>query len=319
MHKPAKSAMLVSAALLLLLLEFSPVAAQPLALIDNQTGEMMEGIPAGLILENQHLPYIFWVALQTGQLHLLERTTGGNYLKRVTVSISIGRNGFGKQFEGDEKTPVGVYQITSFLKDDQLSDYYGSGAYPINYPNIWDRLSARTGHGIWLHGLPKGTEKRPPLDSEGCVIIDNQTLKQFSPFIETGESLFVLAESLNWLSPGTVQPSADVLDAIEGWRLDWQNRDNGKYLANYHRDFTDSRRNLEEWKTYKTRVNRSKSYIRVIFSKLSVIAYPGEDNLVAIRFYQQYQSNNFNWNGWKHLLWRRNDSGSWRILYEGNG
>ena len=319
MHRLAKSATLVSAAILLLLLEFSQAAAQPLTLLDNQVGDMIEGIPAGLILENQHLPYILWVALQAGQLHLLERTTGGNYLKRVSVSISIGKRGFGKEFEGDRKTPVGVYQITSFLKDDQLSDYYGSGAYPINYPNIWDRLSDRTGHGIWLHGLPKGTEKRPPLDSEGCVIIDNQTLEQFSPFIETGESLFVLAKTLDWLAPGTAQPSADILDAIERWRLDWQNNDNGKYLANYHQDFTDSRRNLDEWKIYKTRVNSSKSFIRVIFTRLSVIAYPGEENLVAIRFYQQYQSNNFNWNGWKHLLWRRNDSGSWRILYEGNG
>jgi hypothetical protein len=162
-------------------------------------------------------------------------------------------------------------------------------------------------------------ENRPLLDSEGCVIIDNQTLEQFSPFITTGESLFVLAESLEWLAPGTPQASSDILEAIESWRQDWQNNDNGKYLDNYHQDFTDSRRNLAEWKTYKTRVNSQKSSIYVAFSKLSVIAYPGENNLVAIRFYQQYRSNNFNWNGWKHVLWRRNDSGSWRILYEGNG
>lgn len=305
--------------LLVLQLEFNQVMAQDGLLSGNPGVHLNEGIPAGLILENQQLPYIFWVALQAGQLHLLERTNTGNYFKRVSVSISIGKKGFGKEFEGDGKTPVGVYQITSFLKDEQLEDYYGSGAYPLNYPNIWDRLSARTGHGIWLHGLPKGIDKRPPLDSEGCVIIDNQTLEQLAPFIKTGESLFVLAETLDWLAPGSTQASADVLDAIEHWRLDWQNNDNAKYLANYHRDFTDSRRNLEEWKIYKTRVNSRKSYIRVIFSKLSVIAYPGEENLVAIRFYQRYQSNNFNWRGWKHLLWRRNESGAWRILYEGNG
>jgi hypothetical protein len=81
---------------------------------------------------------------------------------------------------------------------------------------------------------------------------------------------------------------------------------------------TDSRRNLKQWTAYKTRVNELKTYIRIVFSKMSVIAYPGEENLVAVRFYQHYESSNFNWHGWKHLLWRRDAAGVWRILYEGN-
>jgi murein L,D-transpeptidase YafK len=319
MHKLTKPAIRILAAVLVLLFGSSHVTADAGVQLDNPLGDMLEGVPAGLILENQNLPYIFWVELRAGSLHLLERTKEGNYLKRVSTSISIGKEGFGKQVEGDRKTPVGIYQITSFLKDEQLDDYYGIGAYPLNYPNIWDRLSGRTGHGIWFHGLPKGTETRPLLDSEGCVITDNLTLQKFADFIETGESLFVLSESLDWLEPGTMQPSADILEAIESWRADWQNNNISEYLANYHLNFTDSRRNLKEWKTYKTRVNGLKTYIRIILSKMSVIAYPGEENLVAMRFYQHYESSNFNWRGWKHLLWRRDDAGVWRILYEGNG
>jgi murein L,D-transpeptidase YafK len=319
MHKLTKPAIRILAAVLVLLFGSSHVTADAGVQLDNPLGDMLEGVPAGLILENQNLPYIFWVELRAGSLHLLERTQEGNYLKRVSTSISIGKEGFGKQVEGDRKTPVGIYQITSFLKDEQLDDYYGIGAYPLNYPNIWDRLSGRTGHGIWFHGLPKGTETRPLLDSEGCVITDNLTLQKFADFIETGESLFVLSESLDWLEPGTMQPSADILEAIESWRADWQNNNISEYLANYHLNFTDSRRNLKQWKTYKTRVNGLKTYIRIILSKMSVIAYPGEENLVAMRFYQHYESSNFNWRGWKHLLWRRDDAGVWRILYEGNG
>lgn len=319
MHKLTKPAIRILAAVLVLLFGSSHVTADAGVQLDNPLGDMLEGVPAGLILENQNLPYIFWVELRAGSLHLLERTKEGNYLKRVSTSISIGKEGFGKQVEGDRKTPVGIYQITSFLKDEQLDDYYGIGAYPLNYPNIWDRLSGRTGHGIWFHGLPKGTETRPLLDSEGCVITDNLTLQKFADFIETGESLFVLSESLDWLEPGTMQPSADILEAIESWRADWQNNNISEYLANYHLNFTDSRRNLKQWKTYKTRVNGLKTYIRIFLSKMSVIAYPGEENLVAMRFYQHYESSNFNWRGWKHLLWRRDDAGVWRILYEGNG
>jgi|TARA_B100000315_G_scaffold259226_1_gene314358 murein L,D-transpeptidase YafK len=213
---------------------------------------------------------------------------------------------------------VGVYRITSFLNDEQLSDNYGFGAYPLNYPNTWDRISNRTGHGIWLHGLPKGTDKRPPQDSDGCVIVDNGTLEQFGLYIKAGESLFVLSETLNWLPPGTKQPSADILEAIERWREDWVTNDNAAYLANYHDDFTDTKRSLSEWKDYKTRVNGTKSYIKVDLSELSVVAYPGEENLVATRFYQRYESSNYRWQGWKQLLWLRDESGAWRILYEGN-
>jgi len=304
---------------LLILLGSSQVAADAGVQLDNPLEDTLEGVPAGLILENQNLRYIFWAELRAGLLHLLERTKEGNYLKRVSTSISIGKEGFGKQVEGDQKTPVGIYQITSFLKDEQLDDYYGVGAYPLNYPNIWDRLSGRTGHGIWFHGLPKGIETRPLLDSEGCVVTDNLTLQKFAGFIETGESLFVLSESLDWLEPDTIQPSADILEAIESWKTDWQNNNSAKYLANYHLNFTDSRRNLKQWKTYKTRVNGLKTYIRIFLSKMSVIAYPGEENLVATRFYQHYESSNLNWHGWKQLLWSRDDAGVWRILYEGNG
>ena len=130
-----------------------------------------EGIPAGLIHYDQNSKYLFWAELGAGKLHLLERTETGNYLKRNSVAISMGKAGFGKEVEGDRKTPIGLYKITSFLDDDQLTDKYGTGAYPLNYPNNWDRVKKRTGHGIWLHGLPKGVSKRPLLDSDGCVVV----------------------------------------------------------------------------------------------------------------------------------------------------
>ena len=37
----------------------------------------------------------------------------------------------------------------------ELTDFYGTGAYPISYPNEWDKRQGRNGHGIWLHGTPE--------------------------------------------------------------------------------------------------------------------------------------------------------------------
>lgn len=292
------------------------------ASLDYQPGllaDQVVGRPDGLIFENLKKPFLFWAELEAGRLHLLERINPGQYIKRKSLAISMGKKGIGKRLEGDQKTPVGVYQMTSFLPDDQLDDFYGSGAYPVNFPNVWDRMSSRTGHGIWLHGLPKGVDHRPLLDSDGCVVINNESIEQMNAYITAGESLLVLSKSLTWLAPGAPHSGADVLEAIEQWRLAWEANDNPMYLSNYHVNFTDTKRNLAQWKAYKTRVNKAKKFIRVDLSELSVIDYPDEKNLVAVRFFQRYQSSNFNWQGWKHLLWRRDNSGQWRILYEGNG
>jgi len=71
--------------------------------------------------------------------------------------VSSGKNGPQKVREGDEKTPIGVYQHHRQPAPTKAADFYGSGAFPINYPNEWDRIQGRNGHGIWLHGTPSNT------------------------------------------------------------------------------------------------------------------------------------------------------------------
>ena len=107
--------------------------------------------------------------------------------------------------------------------DDHPKQEYRTGSIVVFASPPREKLDSakRTGHGIWFHGLPKGMDKRPAQDSEGCVIIDNGTLEQFGAHIRAGESLFVISETLDWLPPSTKQPSADILDAIERWKGDW--------------------------------------------------------------------------------------------------
>ena len=92
--------------------------------------------------------------------------------------------------------------------------------------------------------------------------------------------------------------------------------DNDRYLAFYADDFTNFDKDLTAWKRYKRRIHRSKKYIKVKLSDLSLLAYPGEDNMVLARFYQRYESDNFKARAWKEQLWRKEDSGAWRIVFE---
>ena len=264
--------------------------------------------------------FLLWVDLQAGKLHLLERNASGGMETRQVLPISIGKNGFGKLVEGDLKTPVGVYRLTSFLADELLIDFYGLGAFPLNYPNVIDRQQRRTGSGIWLHGLPKGMDSRPFLDSDGCVVIDNESLQEMQQYITTGITHMVLSdEPLSWIPSHQAESRSAQLDqAFTAWQEAWESKNNEAYLAFYADDFNDFSRRKTEWSDYKSRVNNGKSWIRVDTSKVSFYADLKQSDLVTVRYYQDYESSNYNWRGWKEQLWRESSDG-WQIIYEGNG
>jgi murein L,D-transpeptidase YafK len=277
-------------------------------------------LPEGVLRLSPNERYIVWIELNTGRLKLLEQQPDGGLLVRKDLPISIGKNGFGKEREGDKRTPVGVYHFTNFLADTMLIDFYGLGAYPLNYPNALDRRLSKTGSGIWLHGLPKGVEQRPKLDSDGCVIIDNISLQEMSEFIDIGLTHIVLTENdIHWQSAERMDVEKSALEAaFADWKDAWEARDNDQYLSFYAQDFDSFSRNKNEWDTYKRRVNNGKSSINVDVSQLSFFTSSKAEDIVSVRYYQRYQSSNYNWSGWKEQLWQEQDN-QWQIIYEGNG
>ena len=277
-------------------------------------------LPAAVLRLAESEQFLLWVELKAGKMHLLERNIAGGMETRQIIPVSIGKSGFGKMVEGDRKTPVGVYRLTSFLTDQQLDDFYGLGAFPLNYPSVLDRQHGRTGSGIWLHGLPKDAESRPLLDSDGCVVFANESLQELHQYIETGVTHIVLSdEPLTWSESSSKEMRKNSLEqAFRSWQEAWENKDNPAYLGFYARDFSDFIRNKSQWDEYKTRVNNSKRWITVETSNVSFFTDLKQPEIVTIRYYQDYKSSNYNWRGWKEQLWRETDSG-WQIVYEGNG
>ena len=190
-------------------------------------------LPAGVLKLAGEERYLIWVDLKLGKLNILERNEHGGMELRQVIPVSIGKNGFGKEKEGDKKTPVGVYRLTSFLSDEQLIDFYGLGAFPLNYPNVIDRKAHRTGSGIWLHGLPKDVTTRPLLDSDGCVVIDNESFNEINKYITPGITHMVLSDSpLSWVASESVNDRRLALtQAFEGWRQSWEAKDNPAFLS----------------------------------------------------------------------------------------
>lgn len=277
-------------------------------------------VPEGVLMLSASANYLMWVELEQGRLNLLERMQDGGLVLRKRIPVSIGKQGIGKLKEGDQKTPIGNYYITSHLSDERIDDFYGSGAYPLNYPNALDRRLARTGHGIWLHGLPKDVTERPFLDSDGCVVIDNRSLEELTGIVATGVTQVVMSNHpIQWVPVASQEAQrAELESRVHAWAQAWESKDNDAYLAFYAADFSDLARDKAAWSDYKRRVNDSKRYIGVQLADLSMLVDPVEKDLVTVRFRQTYTSDNYTWKGWKEQIWRHSGE-SWEIIYEGNG
>ena len=147
------------APLLAALIVCSPAAAQ--SAHELLVGDSSNINPRYLLQLQASQRHAVVVDTRRSRLYLYENVDGQPRFV-ADYYVSHGRLGIEKMREGDKKTPLGVYQVTGFLPPERLTDFYGAGALPINYPNAWDRKQGRKGHGIWLHGTPSDTFSRPP-------------------------------------------------------------------------------------------------------------------------------------------------------------
>ena len=189
------------------------------------------------------------IAVDTSRsrLYLFENTTAG--LKLVAdYYISVGKSGIEKSAEGDLRTPLGVYFITSNLDPKSLKDFYGAGALPINYPNQLDMKRGKTGSGIWLHGTPPTQFSRAPLATDGCVALANPDLERIIKTVEIRSTPVVIAQSLKWVAPQSLK--ADIKsfdDVLQGWHSAKSSGDVARLSAWYAPDFTSYGKTLAEW------------------------------------------------------------------------
>lgn len=233
--------------------------------------------------------------------------------------MGIGKAGYKKQREGDNLTPLGVYHITQYIDGRELPDLYGAGAYPINYPNAWDKIKKRTGHGIWIHGVPSNNYSRPPLSSEGCMTLNNDAFDGLAQFVDVTNTPIIITDGIEWMDYAEWNNrQRELRVALTRWELDWESLDTARYLNNYDTDFFNGEKNYSTWATHKTRVNKSKSFIKVELSEISMYDMPGEKDSVLVSFKQKYSSDNVTSTSNKAQIWKRLGPNQWRIIYEGD-
>ena len=209
-----------------------------------------------------------------------------------------------KKEEGDLKTPIGIYNLTE--KISKLDSFYGPLAFVTSYPNEYDKLRGKNGHGIWIHGLP--TEQERDDFTKGCIAIDNQSIECLDRNIDLNNTLLIIDKE-------PVEQEIDketltlVLSELYKWRYAWLYNDINSYLAMYSKDFTRfDGMTYDTFKSYKTRVFSKPGKKTIIFTDISVIPYPDSDNIYQITFNELYSSPSFQFTGSKSLMVKITDN-----------
>jgi len=272
-------------------------------------------VPRYLWQLNPKQRHVVVVDTSKSTLYLYENVNGTPHYV-ADFYITMGKKGPDKVVEGDQKTPLGVYFVESFIPQKKLADLYGSGAYPISYPNEWDSRQGRNGHGIWLHGTPSDTYSRPPRASNGCVVLTNSDLLRLGKDIQVGITPVIITNGIDWMSDSDNSERENLLLAIEQWRSDWESRDTDKYLSHYADDFNTGKTSFSDFAAHKRLVNSGKSWIKVKVENLSLFPYPTQPDLVVVDFEQAYDSNNLSNRMHKRQYWQKRE-GHWQIVYEG--
>lgn len=181
-------------------------------------------IPASLIKMSDDQRHIIVIDTGFSRLFLFENRNGTPHLIKDYYA-SYGRGGTEKVKQGDLKTPLGVYFVTGRLLDEALPERYGSGALPINYPNVWDYRMGRTGNGIWVHGSPVDTYSRPPKASEGCVSLTNPDFQELDKYIDIKNTPVLIGHNLQWIDQASwKKQQKERMAVVEQWRKDWESR-----------------------------------------------------------------------------------------------
>ncbi len=275
-------------------------------------------LPAALLqLAPQHR-HALLVDSERSRLYVF-RNVQGRPQHVVDFYISAGKKGIDKMREGDQRTPLGIYHVTTLLPKEKLPniDLYGPSAFPLSYPNEWDRRLGKSGSGIWIHGTPSNTYSRPPRSSDGCVVLSNDDLLTIAKYIDIGSTPVIILPRIKWVTSEQWQEERAVFNKLIGkWKKDRESANINFYLSHYSRKFNADGKDFKTWALYyRSKRVLKKGGIKVKISNLSVFDYPNESPMVMMTFDQQFKDKHKLLRTKKRQYWTF-ENGVWKIIHE---
>ncbi|MDD0837083.1 L,D-transpeptidase family protein [Curvibacter sp. HBC61] len=256
------------------------------------------------------------IAVDTSRARLYLFENGPQGMKLVAdYYISVGKLGIEKGAEGDQRTPLGVYFITSNLDPRTLKDFYGAGALPINYPNPYDSRRGKTGSGIWLHGTPPSQFARAPQSTDGCVVMANPDLQRLLTTVEVRSTPVVIASSLQWVPQAQARSASKGFeDAFNAWQAAKAAGDVPRLLGYYTPDFNSYGKSLAEWTPSLQQEIKQAAGRSLEIKDLSLLRWSDSAETMVVTFGELVAGSKRGTT--KRQYWLRQGQ-QWRIFFEG--
>lgn len=241
----------------------------------------------------------------------------GDYKVVKKFHATLGQVKGDKEDEGDLKTPEGIYTFKSRLGPPTLQAKFGAMAFYMNFPNTYDALAGRTGSNIMLHATNDPDRLSKNYDSQGCVVVRNEEIKEIQPFVHLGLTPILIFPDL---TEDYMHPGKD--DALKGfftsWVKAWETKSLDDYISHYHSDFSAQGMNKDHWKTFKQALNQRYSSIEINPEDVLYYRHP---KYSMITFTQNYRSK-LKGGGWGHrsrgtkILYIAEEAGQPKIIAE---
>lgn len=274
-------------------------------------------LPRALLQMRKDQKHALLVDAKHSRLYLYENR--GDQIRLVSdFYVSQGKLGVNKSREGDLRTPVGVYYIVGRLPGIKLPDLYGKGALPLDYPNDWDKVHGRSGSGIWVHGTPPETFSRPPLSTDGCVVVSNDDLFTLTRTVEIGKTPILIGDQVEFVSRDVRERDLKLANAlVESWRRDVESRDDASLRAHYSKRFkTVTDDDIDSWLAKQQFLPGAKK-ISVTVNDPSYFREPSRDEVIVTNFTQEIVVGK-----WRHAVRKKQywakEGQQWKIVAESN-
>ncbi|BCL62637.1 hypothetical protein DGMP_33300 [Desulfomarina profundi] len=190
---------------------------------------------------------------------------------------ATGENPGTKLISGDSRTPEGVYFITRYYEDKKIT-VFGSRAFHLDYPNIFDKNAGHNGDGIYIHGTNR---QLLPFSTNGCITLNNDDLDILAPYL-----------------------TIDTIPVIIVNTLDTPINDRTVSLTAHDNRLTDL---LKQFSPDIAGIDRNLIKTLIFFHK--------GDSAVATLDYLTFDGDRIRYKNRKKMYLRRGLSKKWRILY----
>ena len=221
---------------------------------------------------------------------------------------------------GDFRAAVTALEASLLLKPDYVTAQENIGDLYVKLAaDAYRKVLARDNNPVLQHRYQRLLKVHDDVPLEAKAKTSVQQVDEKKPAVIKRPKAAVKAvpdlAKIKKTSPVNRLVKESVLQALERWRLAWENKDMTAYFSAYSADFQydDKYVSLEKWQDYKTWAMRQRSFIRVKVENIETEMLA--QDVIKLNFLQHFRSDSHNSSNNKELLFRKTSDG-WKIIYE---